>query len=78
MDAAAHRVLDALPRHPVSDALIEFLVFGLKQAWACLFGGAMLALIIITRWFWPDGGAGFVTRYDFLFLAALAIQLAML
>ena len=23
-------------------ALVEFLVFGLKQAWACLFGGAML------------------------------------
>jgi len=78
IDKAAHRLLDNLPRHRISDALIEFLVFGLKQAWACLFGGAMLALIILTRWFWPDGGAGFITRYDFLFLSALAIQLAML
>jgi hypothetical protein len=78
IDEAAHRLLDNLPRHKITVALIEFLVFGLKQAWACLFGGAMLGLIIMTRWFWPDGGAGFITRYDFLFLSALAIQLAML
>ncbi|HWT61049.1 MAG TPA: DUF817 domain-containing protein, partial [Ochrobactrum sp.] len=55
IDRAAHRLLDSLPRHCISDALIEFLVFGLKQAWACLFGGAMLGLIILTRWFWPEG-----------------------
>ena len=29
--------------------LVEFLVFGLKQAWACLFGGLMVGLIIATR-----------------------------
>ncbi|MEL4071794.1 DUF817 domain-containing protein [Ochrobactrum sp. GPK 3] len=82
IDAAAHRVLDRLPRNRLTDGLIEFLVFGLKQAWACLFGGAMLGLIILTRWFWPESGVGgvanVVTRYDFLFLSALAIQLAML
>jgi len=78
IDEAAHRLLNNLPRHPFSDALIEFLVFGLKQAWACLFGGAMLGLIILTRWLWPEGGAGFITRYDFLFLSAVLIQLAML
>ena len=27
----------------------EFLRFGAKQAWACLFGGAMVALIAATR-----------------------------
>lgn len=32
----------------------EFLWFGLKQGWACLFGGAMLALILGTFLFWPD------------------------
>ena len=37
---------------------------------------AMLALIIGTKLYWPTG-LGFA-RYDFLFLAALAIQLAML
>ena len=76
IDAAAHAVLDRLPRSGLSGALIEFIVFGLKQAWACLFGGAMLALIIGTRLFWPDDAG--LTRYDFLFLAALSIQLGML
>ena len=76
IDAAAHRVLDRMPAHGLSGALIEFIVFGLKQAWACLFGGAMLALIIGTKLYWPAGLG--LARYDFLFLAALAIQLAML
>jgi uncharacterized membrane protein YoaT (DUF817 family) len=76
IDAAAHGVLDRLPAHGLYGALVEFLVFGLKQAWACLFGGAMLALIIATRLYWPhDAG---LHRYDFLFVAALAIQLCML
>ncbi|MBO6717873.1 MAG: DUF817 domain-containing protein [Rhizobiaceae bacterium] len=76
IDRAAHRVLDSLPSIGPSGALVEFAVFGLKQAWACLFGGAMLALIIGTRLVWP--GDAILTRYDFLFLAALLIQLAML
>lgn len=76
IDAVAHAVLDRMPAGGLSGALVEFAVFGLKQAWACLFGGAMLALIIATRLFWPDDAA--LARYDFLFLAAFAIQLAML
>jgi uncharacterized membrane protein YoaT (DUF817 family) len=54
----------------------EFLMFGLKQAWACLFGGLMLALILASRWLWPEGAS--VARYDFLVVAALLIQAAML
>jgi uncharacterized membrane protein YoaT (DUF817 family) len=50
----------------------EFLLFGLKQAWACLFGGTMLALLIGTHLFWPDGAP--LARYDFLVLASFAIQ----
>lgn len=76
IDAAAHAVLDRLPTGGVSGALVEFLVFGLKQAWACLFGGLLLALIMATRLWWPEQAA--LTRYDFLFLSALAIQAAML
>ena len=76
IDAAAHTLLDRLPERGLSGALVEFLVFGLKQGWACLFGGAMLGLILGTKLYWPEGIG--VTRYDFLFLAALAIQLAML
>ena len=50
----------------------EFLLFGLKQAWACLFGGAMLALLILTHLFWPADPA--IARYDFLVVAAVLIQ----
>lgn len=76
IDAAAHAVLDRLPEHGFHGAAVEFLVFGLKQAWACLFGGVMLALIIGTRLWWPEGVS--LARYDFLFLAALVVQIAML
>lgn len=59
----------------------EFLMFGIKQGWACLFGGLMLALLLGTHllWpvIWPDGGAP-VARYDFLVVAAVAIQIGML
>lgn len=54
----------------------EFLWFGLKQGWACLFGGLMLALILGTFLVWPDDAS--VSRYDFLVIGALVIQAAML
>jgi len=76
IDAAAHRVLDRLPAHGPFGALVEFAVFGLKQAWACLFGGVLLFLIIATKVLWPEGAA--LARYDLLFLAALALQLCLL
>lgn len=76
IDHAAHHVLDVLPAGGLSGSLVEFVVFGLKQGWACLFGGAMLFLIIATRYGWPDAAP--VSRYDFLFLAALSLQIGML
>lgn len=56
--------------------LWEFLWFGLKQAYACLFGGFLLLLVLLTRWHypWPE----LLPRYDFLFLAALAFQVLLL
>jgi uncharacterized membrane protein YoaT (DUF817 family) len=54
----------------------EFVRFGIKQAWACLFAGLMVALIIATTLWYPKGAS--LARYDFLFLAALAIQIGML
>ncbi len=51
-------------------------MFGLKQAWACLFGGAMLGLILATFLLWPDDSP--VSRYDFLVVGAVLIQAAML
>ncbi|MGE0596454.1 MAG: DUF817 domain-containing protein [Hyphomonadaceae bacterium] len=54
----------------------EFLLFGLKQAWACLFGGVMLALILGTHLFWPESAP--FARYDFLVIAAVAVQATLL
>jgi len=56
--------------------LYEFVRFGIKQAWACLFGGIMVGLIAATYAWYPRDAA--LSRYDFLFLAALAVQAAML
>lgn len=53
----------------------EFLLFGLKQAWACLFGGCMLALLMGTALLWPAHPP--VARYDFLVVAAVALQIAL-
>jgi uncharacterized membrane protein YoaT (DUF817 family) len=75
IDAVAHGVLLRLPRGRLADGLVEFVVFGLKQAWACLFGGLMLGMILVTTFWWPDIG---IHRYDVFFLAALAIQIGML
>lgn len=55
----------------------EFLMFGVKQAWACLFGGLLLGLMMATALWWPESGAP-IARYDFLVVAALLIQAAML
>ncbi len=56
--------------------LYEFLLFGFKQAWACLFGGLMLALLLATHFLYPDQAP--LHRYDFITLTALAIQAGML
>lgn len=54
----------------------EFLLFGLKQAWACLFGGTMVFLLIASHYVWPHDAA--LSRYDFLVLAAVALQVLLL
>lgn len=64
------------PADPHHAALWEFLLFGFKQGWACLFGGLMLALLLLTKWLWTPEIP--LARYDFLFLCALMIQTAML
>ncbi len=64
--------LEPLSRsHP---KLHEFLWFGLKQAWACLFSGLLLVGIVMTRLWYPDIP---LARYDFLFFYAIAIQIAL-
>ena len=48
----------------------EFLIFGIKQARAAIFAGSFFLLLYISNHI-PLFG---LTRYDFLFLAAIAIQ----
>jgi uncharacterized membrane protein YoaT (DUF817 family) len=54
----------------------ELVWFGVKQAWACLFGALMLALLIATWMFWPANAP--IGRYDFVTLMAVAIQATLL
>src|SRR3977135_3247349 len=73
---AEARLGDWAERRPVTPAVYELGRFGVKQGWACLFGALLLALLIGTHLFYPKGA--FLARYDFLVLAAVAIQIAML
>ncbi len=75
IDDWAHRLLAGAPTRGARSSVVEFVVFVLKQAWACVFGAAILAVIIATKLFYPDDAI--LARNDFLVLAAVAIQVAM-
>ncbi|MBD3730549.1 MAG: DUF817 domain-containing protein [Sphingomonadales bacterium] len=51
-------------------------MFGFKQAWACLFGALLLALLLATHLFYPADAP--LHRHDFLTIAAVSIQGALL
>ncbi len=70
------RLENHVPSSRLNAFLWEFFLFGFKQAWACLFGALPLTLILPARWFWPHHA--WLARYDFLFLAALTIQVLLL
>ena len=74
--AAERRLGRRMAARPVTAALYEFLRFGIKQGWACLFGGIMTALLLATHFLYPQGTP--LARYDFLFLAALGVQVTLL
>ena len=76
IDVTARQILGRLPRGPIWDRVAEFLAFGLKQAWACLFGGLFLSVVLASAFLWPKSAS--FARYDFLVLVAVAIQIAML
>jgi uncharacterized membrane protein YoaT (DUF817 family) len=78
LDAWAHRRAQALAADagPLRRGLLELAVFTAKQAWACVFGAAMLALLVLARLLYPDDAL--VARSDVLVLAAVAVQAAML
>jgi len=57
-----------------SSALGEFLLFGWKQVRACVFAGSFFAALVLSR----QLPLGDLARYDFILLAALAIQAVLL
>lgn len=76
IDRAANRVLAGKPERGPRAALVECVVFLLKQAWACIFGALLLAVIVAARLWYPDDA--FLARNDALAIAAIIIQIAML
>src|SRR6478672_8663926 len=66
-------MLSRLVGPSIASAIYEFIVFGLKQAAACVFAGSFLFLLAISSHVHIPG----LARYDFLFLSAIAIQLVL-
>jgi len=64
------RLLVRIVGPTLAAGLAEFLVFGIKQAAACVFAGSFLFLLAISSHVSIPG----LARYDFLFLGAIAIQ----
>lgn len=56
--------------------LSELVMFILKQGWACLFGGLLLAAIILSKAIWNPNWP--VYRYDALVVFAVLTQIAFL
>lgn len=54
----------------------ELLIFGVLQAWACLFAGILLAAIILTKIGYPAWMP--LARYDLILVVALATQATLL
>jgi uncharacterized membrane protein YoaT (DUF817 family) len=76
IDTRARTLLARAPDSRIWRGIVEFLVFGLKQAWACIFGAALLAVLFATRLWYPDGAA--LARNDFVTIAAVVIQVLMI
>ena len=75
IDESARRFLATAPANGAKAKLTEFVVFGLKQGWACIFGAALLAVLMAARLWYPDSVV--VARNDFLTIAAIVIQVLM-
>ena len=76
IDRAANRVLAGRPERGPRAVLVEACVFLLKQAWACVFGALLLAVIVAARLWYPDDAP--LARNDALTIAAILIQIGML
>jgi uncharacterized membrane protein YoaT (DUF817 family) len=74
--ASEARLGDWAARRRSTAIFYEFLRFGVKEAWACLFGALMLVLLAGTFLWYPKDAA--LARYDFLVLASVALQVILM
>jgi uncharacterized membrane protein YoaT (DUF817 family) len=63
-------------RNRISSAFHILVAFGIKQAWVCLFGGLMVALLIASHFWYPADAP--LPRYDALTIAAVLIQILLI
>jgi uncharacterized membrane protein YoaT (DUF817 family) len=70
---AIERTLTHLLGARLAAGITEFIIFGLKQAAACVFAGSFLFLLAISSHISIPG----LARYDFLFLSAILIQIVL-
>ncbi|HEX7777036.1 MAG TPA: DUF817 domain-containing protein [Parvibaculum sp.] len=68
------KLLARLLGSKLARGLVEFLVFGIKEAAACVFAGSFLFLLAISSHIHIPG----LARYDFLFLGAITIQIVLI
>ena len=76
IEAGARSLIERLPAGRWSRLLVEFLVFGAKQAWACVFGAAMLLVLLAAKLWYPD--TGWLAHNDAVTIAAVIIQALMI
>lgn len=74
--AVRERFENHVPKTPLRGVFWELFLFVFKQGWACLFGAVLLSLVMLTKLLWPHHA--WLARYDFLFLAALTVQVLLL
>jgi uncharacterized membrane protein YoaT (DUF817 family) len=70
------RALGDWARTRLPGAVVELIMFVLKQGWACLFGALLLVALLVTRAVWSDDWP--VHRYDALVVFAVATQVLFL
>jgi uncharacterized membrane protein YoaT (DUF817 family) len=63
-------------RARLPSGIAEFIMFGLKQGWACLFGALLLSALIISKALWQTDWP--LARYDALLVFAIGTQVVFL
>jgi uncharacterized membrane protein YoaT (DUF817 family) len=74
LQLSTERALSRVAGPGIASGICEFIIFGLKQAAACVFAGSFLFLLAISGHVSIPG----LARYDFLFLSAIAIQIVLI